>query len=183
VGVALVSTKTVHGQLANEVLIDQVARGDVIAFETLYDRYAPTVLGIALKITGDRTLAEDILLETFLQVWRSASTYQSQQEAFLSWLFRIARNLGIEARRRLVSPPTHVELYVVNQDQSDLDAKQVQSILAELPHEQRQVIEMAYFYGMTRQEIAEATGKTLGTIHTDARLGLEKLRERLRERS
>jgi len=178
----LVSTKTVHGQLANEVLIDQVARGDVIAFETLYDRYAPRVLGLALKITGDRTLAEDILLEIFLGVWRRAITYQSQQEAFLSWLFRIARNLAIEARRRHVSPPVYVELPVVNQDQSDLNAKQVQSVLADLPHEQRQVIEMAYFYGMTRQEIAEATGKALGTIHTDARLGLQKLRERLRER-
>jgi len=177
----LVPTKTAHGQLTNEVLIDQVARGDVIAFETLYDRYAPRVLGLALKITGDRTLAEDILLETYLRVWRSAITYQSQQGAFLSWLFRIARNLAIEARRRLVSPPVYVELPVVNQDPSDLNAKQVQSILADLPDEQRQVIEMAYFYGMRWQEIAEATGKTLGTIHTDARLGLQKLSESLRD--
>ena len=78
----MVPSKTVHEQLADEVLIDRVARGDVIAFETLYDRYAPIVLGLALKITGDRTVAEDILLETFLRVWRSAITYQSQQEAF-----------------------------------------------------------------------------------------------------
>ena len=178
----MVPSKTVHEQLADEVLIDLVARGDVIALETLYDRYAPRVLGMALKITGDRTLAEDILLETFLRVWQSAITYQSQQKTFWSWLFRIARNLAIEARRRLVSPPVHVEMPVVNQDQSDLNAKQVQSILADLPHEQRQVIEMAYFYGMTRQEIAEATGEALGTIHTRARLGLQKLRKELEGR-
>ena len=177
----MVSTKTVHGQSADEVLIAQAAQGDVIAFETLYDRYAPTVLGLALKITGDRALADDLLLETFLHVWRSAGTYQSQQEAFLSWLFRIARNLSVEARSRLVSPPAYSAMRVVNHDQSDLSAKQVQSILANLPDEQRQVIEMAYFYGMSRQEIAKATGKPLGTIHTGARLGLQKLSESLRD--
>jgi RNA polymerase sigma-70 factor (ECF subfamily) len=68
-----------------------------------------------------------------------------------------------------------------NQDRSDLNEKQVQSIAADLSPEQRQVIEMAYFYGMTRQEIMEATGKSLEIIDTDARLGLQKLRERLRE--
>jgi len=174
-----VSGKDVHKQLANEVLIDRVARGDLIAFETLYDRHAPTILGIALKITGDRNLAEDILQETFWRMWRSASTYQSQKEPFLSWLFRIARNFAIESRRRLVGSPGHVRMQVENQNRSDLTAEQVQSIAADLSPEQRQVIEMAYFYGMRRQEIMEATGKSLESIDTDARLGLQKLQERL----
>ena len=178
----MVSAKAVDEQLVNEVLIDRVARGDIIAFETLYDRHAPTVLGLALKITGDRTLAEDILQETFWRMWRSASTYQSQQEPFLNWLFRIARNLAIESRRRHVGSPGYVQMQVENQDRSDPNAKQVQSIATDLSPEQRQVIEMAYFYGMTRQEIAEATGKSLESIAIDARLGLQKLGEKLRER-
>jgi len=177
----LVSAKAVDEQLANEVLIDQVARGDIIAFETLYDRHAPIILGIALKITGDHNLAEAILQETFWRMWRSASTYQSQREPLLSWLFTIVRNLAIESRRRLVGSPGHAQMQVDNQDRPELNAKQVHNIAADLSPEQRQVIEMAYFYGMTRQEIKKATGKSLESIDTDARLGLQKLDERLRE--
>jgi RNA polymerase sigma-70 factor, ECF subfamily len=180
---------------ADEALVTKVARGDSAALEVLYDRYAATVLGIALKVIGEQALAEEVLQETFWRVWQSAATYQAERGTFTSWLFRIARNLAIDTyRRRNVRPQAIVSangsdpildqtadptMDVAEQAQSSLMNQQVRKALAALPGVQRQVIEMAYFYGMTRQEIAEATGEALGTIHTRARLALQKLRGEL----
>ena len=181
----------------DQSLVTRVARGDSAALEALYDRYASRVLGMALKVIGDQALAEDILQETFWRVWQSAGTYQPQLGAFTGWLFRIARNLSIDAyRRRNVRPQAVMstreegddplleqtpdpDMDVAEQAQSILRNRQVRQALASLPSVQRQVIEMAYFNGMTRQEIAEATGEALGTIHTRARLALQKLRGEL----
>ena len=82
------------------MLVTRIAKGDTAALEALYDLHAPMVLGIALKITDDRALAEDVLQETFWQAWQSASTYSSQRGSFSSWLYRIARNLAMDAERR-----------------------------------------------------------------------------------
>ena len=182
-------------RLNDELLITQVAQGNSDALEALYDRYSSMVLGICLKVVGDRTLAEDILQETFWRVWKSAKNYRSERGMFTSWLFRIARNLAIDAYRRRNVRPQAVEtqegsdpileevpdpdMDVAEQAQAILQNRQIRKALATLSQVQRQVIEMAYFYGMTRQEIAEATGEALGTIHTRARLGLEKLRAEL----
>ena len=184
-------------ELSDAVLAAQVARGESGALETLYDRYASIVLGISLKILGDRAAAEDVLQETFWRVWRSAATYQSQRGSFTGWLFRIARNLAIDAyRRRSIRPRpiTDVDandtkldqipdpnMNVAEQSQLLLMHKHVADALASLPLEQRRVIEMAYFYGMTRQQIAESTGEALGTIQSRARMALQKLREQLQK--
>jgi RNA polymerase sigma-70 factor, ECF subfamily len=182
-------------QAPDEALVTQVAQGSSAALEVLYDRYAATVLGISVRILGNQALAEDILQETFWRVWQSASSYQSQLGSFTGWLFRIARNLAIDTyRRRNVRPQAVVsseegdpildrmpdpDMDVAEQAQAMLTHSQVRKALATLPDVQRQVIELAYFYGMTRQEIAEATGEALGTIHTRARLALQKLRGEL----
>lgn len=184
------------GPLSDEILIARVARGDRSALEALYDRYAGIVLGICSKITGERATAEDVLQETYWRVWQNAAMYQSQRGSFTGWLFRIARNLAIDVYRRDRSRPQTVtetdeanpildqiadlDINVAEQTQSNLDAQQVRNALKNLPSEQRRVIELAYFYGMTRQEIAQATREPLGTIHTRARLGLQKLRQELK---
>lgn len=183
------------GRLSDEVLASQVARGNSSALEALYDRYSATVLGLALRVVDDRAMAEDVLQETFWRVWKNADTFQSQRGSFSSWLFRIARNLAIDAyRRRNVRPQVMPEneegtslldrtpdpnMDVLEQAQAAQQNEQVHSALRSLSGVQRQVIELAYFYGMTRQEIAQATGEALGTIHTRARLALQKLREEL----
>jgi RNA polymerase sigma-70 factor (ECF subfamily) len=186
---------TTSGHISDEVLVIKVARGDTAALESLYDRHASVVLAIALRVVGERAAAEDVLQETFWRVWNSADTYQSQRGSFTSWLFRIARNLAIDLyRRRSVRPQTVENLDeespildnvpdpdadVVELAQSDLQNQKIHEALTSLPPEQKQVIELAYYYGMTRQEISEMTGEALGTIHTRARLGLQKLRAML----
>jgi RNA polymerase sigma-70 factor (ECF subfamily) len=182
-------------RLSDEILIARVARGDRAALETLYDRHAATVMGICLKIMVERAAAEDVLQETFWRVWQNASTYQPQRGSFTGWMVRIARNLAIDFyRRQRARPEAIIETKeaepildripdpdpdVEEQAEARLKAQQMRTALNSLPKEQRQVLEMAYFYGMTRQEIAEATGEALGTIHTRARLGLQKLRQAL----
>jgi len=183
------------GRLSDEILAARVAQGYSDALEALYDRHSSMVLGLIFRIVGDRAASEDALQETFWRVWKSANTYQSERGSFTGWLFRIARNLAIDTyRRRNARPQLTPEgdegdsvldqtpdpgTDVAEQAQSAIESKQVRSAVSSLSGVQRQVIELAYFYGMTRQEIAEATGEALGTIHTRARLALQKLREEL----
>jgi RNA polymerase sigma-70 factor (ECF subfamily) len=84
----------VDSQLNDEVLMTRIGQGDAAALEILYDRHASMILGIALRITGDQTQAEEIVQETFWQVWRSAAAYQFDSGSFNGWLFRIARSLA-----------------------------------------------------------------------------------------
>ena len=183
------------GQLSDEVLAARVAQGDQTAFEALYDRYASIVLGMALRITGERIIAEGILQETFWRMWQGVVTYQPQRGPFTSWLFRIARDLAVDAHRlrgvrpKAIADTTDAEpildqkldpnLKEPAQAQSNFVTQQARNALKTLRHEERQVIELTYFSGMTQQEIAEATGESPGIIHTRARLGLQKLREAL----
>ena len=177
---------------SDEQLIAQVARGDTAAYEMLYDRYGSMVMGLALKITGDRSLAEEVVQETFWRVWRKADLFQTQRGAFTSWFFGITRNLSIDLLRRQktqVQPVNETEQIIEQTADPSTDVpeaawlrqkhQQMRTAIETLPNEQRSVIEMAYFRGMTRQEIAQATGEPLGTIHTRARLALQKLREEL----
>ena len=177
---------------SDEQLIAQVARGDTAAYEMLYDRYSSAAMGLALKITGDKALAEEVLQETFWRVWRKADLFQTQRGVFASWFFGIARNLSIDMlrRRRTQAQPAEESDQVIEQTADpSLDVpetawlrvkhQQMRVAIESLPSEQRYVIELAYFRGMTRQEIAQATGEPLGTIHTRARLALQKLRDEL----
>ena len=179
---------------SDEQLIAQVARGDTAAYETLYDRYCSAVMGLALKITGDRSLAEEVVQETFWRVWRKADLFQTQRGDFTSWFFGITRNLSIDVLRRQrtqIQPVEETDAERIIEQAVDPSMnvpeaawlrekhQQMQAAIATLPNEQRTVIEMAYFRGLTRQEIAQATGEPLGTIHTRARLALQKLREEL----
>ena len=180
--------------LTDEQLMTRAANGDPAALEALYDRYASAVMGLAMKIMADRATAEEIVQETFWRAWRKADSFRAGRGPFPGWLFGIARNLSIDIWRRRQTRPQPAfdgddeqRIDLVPDPEADvaesawLAAKhsQVRAAMADLPPAQRQVIELAYFQGLTRQEIAEAIGEPLGTIHTRARLGLQKLRESL----
>lgn len=179
--------------LTDEQLMARVAGGEAAALEMLYDRYGPAAMGLALRITGYRATAEEVVQETFWRVWRKADSFHTQRGAFSSWVFSIVRNQSIDVlRRRKVSaraadseddqaveqiPDPAAD--VAESVWQGVRHQQVRAAIAALPAEQRRVIELAYFRGLTRQEIAKATGEPLGTIHTRARLALQKLREAL----
>lgn len=173
----------------DEQLIGAVAQGDRRAFETLYDRYAPVVFGLALKMLGDRQVAEEAVQEIFWRIWQRAKSFD-RSRPFAPWLFGIAHNYCIdELRRRRARPQPvyedddHPVLSSIADDadvsEAALQSEQrrvVVNALRELPAEQRQALELAYFGGLTQQEIATRLGNPLGTIKTRMRLGLQKLR-------
>jgi RNA polymerase sigma-70 factor (ECF subfamily) len=175
--------------LSDEALIAHVARGDTLALEQLYSRYSRVIYGLALRMLGGAEQAEDVVQETFWRVWRRAGTFQSGSGQFAPWLFGIARNLCIdELRRRRARPVTGPgeddTLLAIPDTQPAMDdltwdaerRRLITSALSELPPDQRQVIELAYFAGLSQREIAEHLSNPLGTVKTRVRLALQKLK-------
>jgi RNA polymerase sigma-70 factor (ECF subfamily) len=177
--------------LSDENLIARVAAGDTRAMEHLYTRYARVVYGLALKILANAELAEDVVQETFWRVWNRATTFQAGSGAFAAWLFGIARNLCIDELRRQQSRPGRpgagnddLALAAIPDIQASLDEvaweaerrRLITTALSELPADQRQVIELAYFGGLSQREIADHLNNPLGTVKTRVRLALQKLK-------
>ncbi|MBI3741832.1 MAG: sigma-70 family RNA polymerase sigma factor [Chloroflexi bacterium] len=174
---------------SDEELMSGVVRRESAALEILYDRYAASALGVALKILRERASAEDIVQETFWRVWKSAATFDSRRGAFPSWLFAMTRNLAIdELRRRAARQASDIDLDdaaseipdcasdVMDAVWTQMQSERVREAIQQLSEPQRQVILLAYFQGLTRQEIAERLQEPAGTIHTRARLALQKLK-------
>lgn len=173
-------------------LIAQVANGDERAFLTLYDRHASRVHGLTLRILGDPMLAEEATQDTFLKLWSRARQYLADRGPFLPWLLTIARRvaldrLRLEARRPALSDSNDPE--DVWQTVPDLDSQADESrwrslyfAVQALHPDQRRVIELAYYQGLSQSEIAEVLGWPLGTVKTRLRVAMEKLREVWNER-
>ena len=181
-----------YTKLDDITLVALVARRDERALGALYDRYSRLAFSLAVRIVGDRALAEEITADSFISVWRASSSYSSERGRFVSWLMSVVRHRAIDELRRLnVRPEGYaVELNEALQttanpdgldDMLDVRRRQevVRLVLANLPAAQREALELAYFGGFTQQEIAEKTGTPLGTVKTRMRLGLLKLREEL----
>ena len=176
---------------SDEELMARVTARDSAAFERLYDRYAPVALGIIVRIIQDRAEGEEVLQESFWRVWTQAATYDPEKGPFRAWMFSIARRQALDLlRRRNVRPQAArdeseerryeqapaSDAAVPDVAEQAIAAQQVRGALVRLSDEQFQVLELAFFKGLTRQEIAQTTGLPLGTVHTRARLGLQKLR-------
>ena len=172
-------------------LVRRVSRGDADAFGVFYDRYSPQVFGLALWITRDRRAAEEATQETFLTAWRTASRFDSHRGAVVAWLLAIARNRSIDALRReqrhdrrSVPDEGYVERLPAAEDTEAQtlahdEAGRVRRLLLELPDEQRQVIELAYFTGLSQTEIAARVKVPLGTVKGRQRLALNRLHRAL----
>ena len=151
----------------------------------LYDRYNRQAFGLAFRILNDASTAEEVVQDAFVALWRNATAFDTNRGAIKSWLLTIVHNRSIDRYRSGKSRGGLVELEVadyagVNDDPWDqvtesLDGVQVHDAVADLPEEQRVAVEMAYFQGLTHQEIHDRTGIPLGTIKGRIRLGLKKL--------
>ncbi len=175
---------------ADRAALARIADGELDALEELYDRYKTMAYSIAYRITGDATLAEDVVQDAFLGAWRNAARYLEGRGSVKTWLLSIVHHRAIDAIRRRrpttqlperedVPPPALTLPDVWAEVAAGLDADAVRGALAVLSDVQREAIELAYFGGMTQQEIATRTGTPLGTIKSRMRLGLLAMRRSL----
>ena len=162
----------------------RVRARDASAFEALYDAYHRLVYGIALRILADISAAEDVTQAVFLKLWSSPDIFQSGN--FGAWIARVARNRSLDVLRSK-SARSEGELPESIPDDhrmeerafANLDGAKVRTALASLPEEQRHLIELGFFEGITHEEIARRTGIPLGTVKTRIRSGLRRLRSLL----
>jgi RNA polymerase sigma-70 factor (ECF subfamily) len=172
-------------------LIRSAAGGDQSALAGLYDATSRLVFGLVLRIVGDRPTAEEVLLDVYTQAWRQSANYDEERGAPLAWLMTIARSRAID-RLRSAKHEQYKESLDAVREISDTDPNPEQatvaserrrlvcSALATLPAEQREVVELAYYSGLSHSEIALRLGQPLGTVKTRTRLAMIKLRDILR---
>ena len=172
-------------------LLAAIAKRDEGAMEPLYDVTIGRTYGVALRITGRRDAAEDVVAETYWQVWQQADRYDPQRGSALGWLLTICRSRALDHLRRRdkaelhPEPHTlHPELIAARDDPEDLlsaaqSESAVHTALQTLPAQQRQLIALAFFKGMSHQEIADYTAIPLGTVKTHLRKALTVLQQML----
>jgi RNA polymerase sigma-70 factor (ECF subfamily) len=156
----------------------------------LYDRYSRLVFSMALRIVGERGAAEEITQDVFMRCWRYLDRYQPGQGTLATWLLSITHNRAIDELRSRRGTAARRELSDdILQPQAAIDPgydeallrSEVRDALRDLPAAQREVVEMVFWAGLTRREVADQLQLPLGTVHTRLRLGMDKLRESLRQ--
>jgi RNA polymerase sigma-70 factor, ECF subfamily len=177
--------------LADEDLMQLVRRGQAPAFEVVYERHASAAFSLAYRIVGTRNGAEDVSQEAFLNIWRSGARYDRARGSVRTWVLGIVHHRAIDHLRRATvhdkrrAGDEGMEERFEARERTDVEvarrdeAETVRSAIRELPAEQSQVIELAYFGGFTHTEIAEMLEAPVGTIKGRMRLGLKKMRDQL----
>lgn len=178
-------------------LVEKLISRDQAALSSLYDRYGRVVYAVALKIMGNPSEAEDVVIDTFWQIWQQAARFDLARGSFGAWLFTIARSRALDRLRALRHSPLAAadephdaalarEAGAADNPEQDLWLAErsalVRAALGELSPAQREAIELAYYRGLSHSEIASRLGEPLGTVKTRIRLGLAKLREKIGER-
>jgi RNA polymerase sigma-70 factor (ECF subfamily) len=180
--------------VGDAALVARVAAGEEAALAALYDRYAPLLVGLAERILGDRGAAEDVVQEVLLEVWNRAATYDPSRSSVSTWLILRLRSRAVDRLRSTRVRSAAVEAAAkeppaarhasqegpANVWFSERQAR-VRRALAELPAEQREVLEWAFFGGFSQREIASRLALPLGTVKTRTLLALRKLRAALRD--
>jgi RNA polymerase sigma factor (sigma-70 family) len=172
-------------ELSDEQLLEAIAAGDESALGVLYDRFGRIAFGVALRVLRDRALAEDAVQEAFLAIWRSAERYRIERAKPSTWVLTLVHRRAVDLVRRedrrrtepLREPAEDAGGEVP--DEADLRDRRaaVQAALQQLPDEQRQALELAYYGGYTQSELAERLGVPLGTVKSRMFAGLTRLRE------
>jgi RNA polymerase sigma factor (sigma-70 family) len=172
-------------------ILGRVAHGDQDAFAELFRRYGPASLGLARRVLGNQELAEEVLQEVFLAVWRRAAEYDALRGSVRSWILTQMHNKAVDVvrheqaqRRRAatVSAPVNLEPTpedIVEEAWIDERRQQVRRVLERLSEEHREVIELTYFGGMTQSQAALATGTPLGTVKSRTLAAMRRMREAL----
>lgn len=185
-------TRRAAAEPSDLALFHALAKGDEAALAALYDRYGGLVYTLALRIVGDRHLAQEVVQDVFLRCWERAETYQPERGRVGAWLLGITRNRAIDLLRsrqhharlreqdRLPPPGALEEPGQPDASETIALRQAVGAALDALPARQRQAIALAYYGGLTQAEIAQALGEPLGTIKTRMRDGMERLRRLLR---
>src|SRR3954447_12248710 len=175
---------------ADRAVLALVTAGQLDALQELYDRYRVMAYSIALRITSDASLAEDVVQDAFLGVWRNASRYVEGRGSVKTWLLSIVHHRAVDAVRRRrpvvelperddLPPPALTLPDIWHEVAGNLDRREIAAAMTTLSDVQREAIELAYWGGLTQQEIAERTGAPLGTVKSRVRLGLLALRRAL----
>lgn len=181
-----------EGPVAQDAL-RRIQDGDAGALGVLYDLYGGIAYGLARRITGDESAAEDVVQEAFIAAWRNARRFDASRATVRTWLLSIVHHKAVDSvRRRAVRsertlPEVAAEVLPAPERTDEaaerqVDAEAVRSALAEIPEDQRQVIELAYYSGLTYVEVAARMSIPVGTVKSRMRLGLEKLRAALAPR-
>ena len=171
-------------------LLRRLEAGDVGAFDRLYRRYAPTAYGLAYRITGHQAIAQDVVHDAFLAIWRAPEGFDPTRGAFRSYFLSLVHHRAVDAIRREERLRARQERAanlepvegedpaesVADEDLVVRRRREVRAALAGLPLDQRRVLEMSYFDGMTQSRIAETLGIPLGTVKTRTFAALRKLR-------
>jgi RNA polymerase sigma factor (sigma-70 family) len=176
-------------QLSDEALLEAVARSDEAALAELYDRFGRMAYGLALRVLRDSTLAEDAVQDAFLNVWRSAESFQADRAKASTWVLTFVHRRAVDLvrreERRRTEPEEAAPVPEGPGADEDLERRSkrevVQDALRQLPVDQRQAIELAYYGGYTQSELAERLGEPLGTIKSRMFTGLQRLRALLDE--
>jgi RNA polymerase sigma-70 factor (ECF subfamily) len=179
--------------LADEELMQLVYRGNADAFEVVYDRHADAAFSLALRMCRQRAMAEDVVQEAFLSLWRSGARYDRSRGSVRSWTLGIVHNRAIDALRRksvrdrVTIVQEGIEEKLPARERTEVEfarrdeAREIRDALRRLPDEQSRVIELAYYGGLTHTEIAQALDAPVGTVKGRMRLGLAKMRTALGE--
>ena len=180
----LSGTQTPKNQ-AEASLIERICSGDDTAMADMYDRYSGIVYGVALRVLGDASAAEDVLQEVFLQLWRNPQAFDADRGKLPAWLAVIARNRAIDHLRKrppeddIADLPISTGVDLEDEAAQRLAVEKIRGVLSQLPKDQRRAMEMAFFEGMTHSEIAARTGEPLGTVKTRIRSALILIRKAL----
>ena len=179
--------RRVATEASDSELILRTGDGDRGAFETLYRRYARPVFGLALRRLGDRGRAEDAVQETFASVWRGAHSYRPERGPGGPWIYAVARNAIVDRARARSEPAVEVpeqessEVGPPDRAEASWTSWRVHRALEELSENERTVIELAYWSGLSQSEVAEYLGIPLGTVKTRTRAALARLADQLEE--
>ena len=184
-------SREVRSNAEDVALIRRMCDADETASGALYDRWARSLYSLVFHLLKDADEAEDVVEETFWQAWRKASSYEPSRGAVSTWLLTIGRRRALDrlrakSRRREESTQSGVLADIASPASDPLQMVEsserrsnVLTALRELPAEQREVLELGYFQGLSQSEIADTTGQPLGTVKTRMRLAMQKLREPL----